>query len=72
MRKVMLIAVLAIAVMLVVSLSPAAGEEDEAPGHNPYPGVPNGPHEEPGESPNGPHNPYPGPPSQDCKIVLSS
>jgi hypothetical protein len=68
MRKVMLIAVLAIAVMLVVSLSPAAGEEDEAPGHNPYPGVPNGPHEEPGESPNGPHNPYPGPPLKTVKL----
>ena len=68
MRKVMLIAVLAIAVMLVVPLSPAAGEEDEAPGHNPYPGVPNGPHEEPGESPNGPHNPYPGPPLKTVKL----
>lgn len=40
MRKIMLIAVLAIAVMLVVSLSPAAGVKDVAPGHNPYPGPP--------------------------------
>jgi hypothetical protein len=41
MRKVMLIAVLAIAVMLVVSLSPAAGVKDGAPGHNPLtPGCP--------------------------------
>ncbi len=69
MRKVMLIAVLAFAVMLVVSLSPAAGEEDEAPGHNnPHPGVPNGPHEEPGVEPNGPHNPYPGPPLNIVKL----
>jgi len=59
----MLIAVLAIAVMLVASLSPAAGMPDEAPGHNPYPGVPNGPYDPvPGED-NGHHNPYPGPPN---------
>ena len=63
MRKVMLIAVLAIVVMLVASLSPAAGLPDE-PGesYNPHPGVPNGSNEEPGVFPNGPHNPKPGPP----------
>jgi len=60
MRKIMQIVVLAIAVMFVASLGPAAGEPpEEGPGLNPYPG-PFGSNEDPGE-PLGPHNPYPGP-----------
>ena len=62
MRKVMLIAILAIAVMLVASLSPAAGEYERVNPHNPEAGTSNEPPSGDDEIPNGPYNPYPGNP----------